>query len=95
MFLGIFFFYIFYLLFLQFVFNFYQFDVMVMLNFYGNIVDNFVVGLVGGVGVVLGESYSLDVVVFEQVQYVFSQKEERAFSEMDFCCFNLGEIQFS
>lgn len=38
---------------------------MVMLNFYGNIVDNFVVGLVGGVGVVLGESYSLDVVVFE------------------------------
>lgn len=80
MFLGIFFFYIFYLLFLQFVFNFYQFDVMVMLNFYGNIVDNFVVGLVGGVGVVLGESYSLDVVVFEQVQYVFSQKEERAFS---------------
>lgn len=53
---------------------------MVMPNLYGNIVDNLAAGLVGGAGVVPGESYSSDVAVFEQVQCVLSQKEERALS---------------
>ena len=40
---------------------------MVMPNLYGNIVDNLAAGLVGGAGVVPGESYSSSVAVFEQV----------------------------
>ena len=40
---------------------------MVMPNLYGNIVDNLAAGLVGGAGVVPGESYSDDVAIFEQV----------------------------
>jgi hypothetical protein len=47
--------------------NPYQFDVMVMPNLYGNIVDNLAAGLVGGAGVVPGESFSEDVAVFEPV----------------------------
>ena len=47
--------------------NPHQFDVMVMPNLYGNIVDNLAAGLVGGAGVVPGESFSSDVVVFEPV----------------------------
>jgi len=35
-----------------------KFDVMVMPNLYGNIIDNLAVGLVGGAGVVGGASYS-------------------------------------
>lgn len=59
---------------MQLVQNFYQFDVFVMFNFYGNIIDNLVVGLVGGVGVVFGESYSVEYVVFEMgVWYLFVQ----------------------
>jgi len=50
---------------MQLVSNPYQFDVMVMPNLYGNIIDNLAAGLVGGAGVVPGESYSSDVVVFE------------------------------
>lgn len=50
---------------MQLVSNPYQFDVMVMPNLYGNIVDNLAAGLVGGAGVVPGESYSADVAVFE------------------------------
>lgn len=50
--------------------NPYQFDVMVMPNLYGNIVDNLAAGLVGGAGVVPGESYSHDVAIFESV-YIF------------------------
>jgi len=42
-----------------------QFDVMVMPNLYGNIIDNVCVGLAGGAGLVPGESYSADTVVFE------------------------------
>merc|ERR1719232_1781891 len=42
-----------------------QFDVMVMPNLYGNIIDNLAVGLVGGAGVVAGASYSSDLAVFE------------------------------
>eukprot|EP00095_Tigriopus_kingsejongensis_P005350 maker-scaffold34_size539781-snap-gene-0.18 protein:Tk05350 transcript:maker-scaffold34_size539781-snap-gene-0.18-mRNA-1 annotation:"isocitrate dehydrogenase subunit mitochondrial precursor" len=42
-----------------------QFDVMVMPNLYGNIIDNLATGLVGGAGLVAGASYSADVAVFE------------------------------
>ncbi|KAL1137953.1 hypothetical protein AAG570_009648 [Ranatra chinensis] len=42
-----------------------QFDVMVMPNLYGNILDNLASGLVGGAGVVAGASYSSECVVFE------------------------------
>ncbi|KAK2158412.1 hypothetical protein LSH36_171g08029 [Paralvinella palmiformis] len=38
---------------------------MVMPNLYGNIINNLAAGLVGGAGVVPGESYSSDVAVFE------------------------------
>ncbi|XP_067949942.1 isocitrate dehydrogenase [NAD] subunit beta, mitochondrial-like isoform X2 [Watersipora subatra] len=50
---------------MQLVSNPYQFDVMVMPNLYGSIIDNLAAGLVGGAGVVPGESYSSDVVMFE------------------------------
>jgi len=50
---------------MQLVSNPYQFDVMVMPNLYGNIVDNLGAGLVGGAGIVAGESYSSEVAVFE------------------------------
>lgn len=53
---------------MQMVSNPYQFDVLVMPNLYGNIVDNLASGLVGGAGVVAGESYSADCVVFEPVR---------------------------
>ncbi|CAH1404337.1 unnamed protein product [Nezara viridula] len=42
-----------------------QFDVMVMPNLYGNILDNLASGLVGGAGMVAGASYSPECVVFE------------------------------
>lgn len=42
-----------------------QFDVLVLPNLYGNIVSNLSAGLVGGAGIVNGESYSEDVAVFE------------------------------
>ena len=47
--------------------NPWQFDVMVMPNLYGNIVDNLGAGLVGGAGVVPGESHGYDIVAFEPV----------------------------
>jgi len=42
-----------------------QFDVMVMPNLYGNIIENLGAGLVGGAGVVSGASYSANLAVFE------------------------------
>merc|ERR1719495_529747 len=42
-----------------------QFDVMVMPNLYGNIIDNLAAGLVGGAGLVAGASYSAELAVFE------------------------------
>lgn len=48
-----------------------QFDVMVLPNLYGNIVANLAVGLVGGAGIVPGESYSSDVAIFEPVCLLF------------------------
>lgn len=38
-----------------------------MPNLYGNIIDNLAAGLVGGAGVVPGESYSAEYAVFETV----------------------------
>ena len=38
---------------------------MVLPNLYGNIVSNLAVGLVGGAGIVPGESYSTDCAIFE------------------------------
>lgn len=52
--------------------NPYQFDVLVMPNLYGNIIDNLAAGLVGGAGVVPGESYSAEYAVFEMVSEVTS-----------------------
>ena len=54
---------------LQLVQNPYQFDVLVMPNLYGNIIDNMAAGLVGGAGVVPGESYSAEYAVFETVGF--------------------------
>ena len=42
-----------------------QFDVMVMPNLYGNIMTNLAAGLVGGAGLVAGEGYSQECIVFE------------------------------
>uniref|UniRef100_A0A0N5C7C7 Isocitrate dehydrogenase [NAD] subunit, mitochondrial n=1 Tax=Strongyloides papillosus TaxID=174720 RepID=A0A0N5C7C7_STREA len=42
-----------------------QFDVMVMPNLYGNIIDNLAAGLVGGAGVVPSKSIGSDFVMFE------------------------------
>ncbi|CAH1784854.1 unnamed protein product [Owenia fusiformis] len=50
---------------MQLVSNPHQFDVMVMPNLYGNIVDNLAAGLIGGAGVTPGESYSNNVAIFE------------------------------
>ncbi|GAB1602301.1 isocitrate dehydrogenase [NAD] subunit beta, mitochondrial-like [Argonauta hians] len=50
---------------MQLVSNPHQFDVMVLPNLYGNIVDNLSAGLVGGAGIVPGGSYSHEVAVFE------------------------------
>ncbi|XP_017597901.1 PREDICTED: isocitrate dehydrogenase [NAD] subunit beta, mitochondrial [Corvus brachyrhynchos] len=59
---------------MQLVQNPYQFDVLVMPNLYGNIVDNLAAGLVGGAGVVPGESYSAEYAVFEMgARHPFAQ----------------------
>jgi len=50
---------------MQMVSNPHQFDVLVMGNLYGAIIDNLGSGMVGGAGVVGGASYSPDSVVFE------------------------------
>lgn len=55
-----------------------QFDVMVMPNLYGNIVDNLAAGLVGGAGVVPGESYSTGVAFFEPgARHAFAEQVGR------------------
>jgi len=59
---------------MQLVSNPQQFDVMVMPNLYGNIIDNLAVGLVGGAGMVGGASYSEDLAVFEPgAKHTFDQ----------------------
>lgn len=52
---------------MQMVSNPHQFDVLVMGNLYGSILDNIGAGLVGGAGVVAGSSYSPNAVVYEPV----------------------------
>ncbi len=54
---------------MQMVSNPRQFDVMVMPNLYGDIVNNVASGLIGGAGVVAGASYSANCVVYETVLY--------------------------
>uniref|UniRef100_H2ZJX1 Isocitrate dehydrogenase [NAD] subunit, mitochondrial n=1 Tax=Ciona savignyi TaxID=51511 RepID=H2ZJX1_CIOSA len=70
-----------------------QFDVMVMPNLYGNIIDNLAAGLVGGAGVVPGESYSPDCVVFETgARHPFAQAVGRNIANptaMLMCAFNM------
>ncbi|XP_047499435.1 isocitrate dehydrogenase [NAD] subunit beta, mitochondrial-like isoform X2 [Penaeus chinensis] len=59
---------------MQMVSNPHQFDVLVLPNLYGNIIDNLAAGLVGGAGVVAGASYSSDSVVFEPgARHTFSE----------------------
>lgn len=59
---------------MQLVSNPNQFDVLVMPNLYGNIIDNLAAGLVGGAGVVPGESWSPNCVVFESgARHPFAQ----------------------
>ncbi|XP_067884713.1 isocitrate dehydrogenase [NAD] subunit beta, mitochondrial isoform X2 [Heterodontus francisci] len=59
---------------MQLVSNPHQFDVLVMPNLYGNIIDNLAAGLVGGAGVVPGESFSAEYAVFETgARHPFSQ----------------------
>ncbi|XP_072026767.1 isocitrate dehydrogenase [NAD] subunit beta, mitochondrial-like isoform X2 [Amphiura filiformis] len=54
--------------------NPYQFDVLVTPNLYGSIVDNLAAGLVGGAGVVPGESFSQDYAIFEPgARHTFGQ----------------------
>ena len=53
-----------------------QFDVMVMPNLYGNIIDNLAAGLVGGAGLVAGASYSADLAIFEPgARHAFAGKQ--------------------
>jgi len=63
---------------MQLVSNPWQFDVMVMPNLYGNIVDNLAAGLVGGAGVVPGESHGSDIVAFEPgARHAFAESAGR------------------
>lgn len=57
---------------MQMVSNPHQFDILVMPNLYGNIIDNLASGLVGGAGIVPGASYSSECVVFEPVSNCYS-----------------------
>lgn len=51
-----------------------QFDVMVMPNLYGDIIDNLASGIIGGAGVVPGASYSSNCVVYEMgASHTFSE----------------------
>jgi isocitrate dehydrogenase (NAD+) len=52
---------------MQLVVNPLQFDVMVMQNFYGDLVSDLCAGLVGGIGVVPGVNHGDGIVVFEAI----------------------------
>lgn len=54
-----------------------QFDVMVMPNLYGDIIDNLASGIIGGAGVVAGASYSSNCVVFEMVCFISYLKHDK------------------
>lgn len=58
---------------MQMVSNPHQFDVMVMPNLYGAIIDNLAAGLVGGAGIVPAECYSDKQALFEPgARHIFS-----------------------
>jgi len=52
---------------MQLVMNPHQFDVMVMQNFYGDLISDLCAGLVGGLGVVPGANLGDEVAVFEAI----------------------------
>ena len=52
---------------MQLVMNPYQFDVMVMQNFYGDLVSDLCAGLAGGLGVVPSASFGDEIAVFEAI----------------------------
>uniref|UniRef100_A0AC34RIS7 Isocitrate dehydrogenase [NAD] subunit, mitochondrial n=1 Tax=Panagrolaimus sp. JU765 TaxID=591449 RepID=A0AC34RIS7_9BILA len=70
-----------------------RFDVMVMPNLYGNIVDNLAAGLVGGAGIVPGQSVGSDFTVFEPgSRHAFSEGLGRNIANptaMILCCANM------
>uniref|UniRef100_A0A183BSH3 Iso_dh domain-containing protein n=1 Tax=Globodera pallida TaxID=36090 RepID=A0A183BSH3_GLOPA len=70
-----------------------QFDVMVMPNLYGNIVDNLAAGLVGGAGVVNGESVGSNYMLFEPgSRHTFTEAFGRQIANptaMILCCANM------
>uniref|UniRef100_A0A915AZ99 Isocitrate dehydrogenase [NAD] subunit, mitochondrial n=1 Tax=Parascaris univalens TaxID=6257 RepID=A0A915AZ99_PARUN len=70
-----------------------QFDVLVMPNLYGNIVDNLAAGLVGGAGVVTGQSVGSDSVIFEPgSSHAYQQAFGRQIANptaMILCCANM------
>jgi len=52
---------------MQLIMNPYQFDVMVMGNFYGDLVSGLCNGLAGGIGVIAGANLGGDIAVFEAI----------------------------
>ncbi|KAI1287995.1 putative isocitrate dehydrogenase [NAD] subunit beta, mitochondrial [Halotydeus destructor] len=70
-----------------------KFDVMVMPNLYGNIIDNLASGLVGGAGVVPGASYSNDCVIYEPgARHTFGEAAGKGIANptaMFFCAANM------
>jgi len=78
---------------MQLVSNPQQFDVMVMPNLYGNIIDNLASGLVGGAGVVPAESVGSDFVIFEPAsRHSFKEGVGRQIANptaMILCCANM------
>ena len=78
---------------MQLVSNPEQFDVMVMPNLYGNIIDNLSTGLVGGAGVVTGQSVGRDYVIFEPgSRHSWSEAFGRQIANpaaMILCCANM------
>lgn len=57
-----------------------------MPNLYGNIIDNLAAGLVGGAGVVPGESYSAEYAVFETVS-VFRSLWKQVTLKITYCVY--------
>ncbi|XP_013787934.1 isocitrate dehydrogenase [NAD] subunit beta, mitochondrial-like, partial [Limulus polyphemus] len=70
-----------------------RFDVMVMPNLYGNIIDNLAAGLVGGAGIVPGANYSADCVIYEQgARHTFGEAVGKNIANptaMLLCCVNM------
>jgi isocitrate dehydrogenase (NAD+) len=52
---------------MQLVMNPYQYDILLMENFYGDIVSDLCAGLVGGLGLVPGANFGHEIAIFEAV----------------------------